>query len=196
MSLIWLTSRHIVQAEPGAPLAFSLRLLIFAPRSLSSHASIRLRTCCTNSLACRVVAKRPEVSLSPNRSGVPAPGIRKVRLRGRRDPAATKSARSQVVAAGFLPAGAALVPTHGLAMVPTGGRSAAASMPSCSPVGGGAFRVTTGDRGQRPAARLEHTRLTAPVIDASSRSVSALRAPIVVTAVQVVIRPVRATATA
>src|SRR4029079_611916 len=164
--------RHISRTERRGPLTFSLRLLIFAPRSLSSHASIRLLTCCTNAFACLVLGNRPQVSLSPNRSGMSAPGIRKVRLSERRDPAAAKFARSQVVAAGFLRAGPALVPTHGLVMVPIGGRSATASIPSCSPVGAGAFWVSTGDSGHDPAARLAHTRLTAPVIDASSRPVS------------------------
>ena len=89
-----------------------------------------------------------------------------------------------------------MVPTHGLVMVPIGGRSATASMPSCSPVGGGAFRVSTGADGHDAATRLAHTRLTAPVIDATSWSGSGLLAPIVVIAVHVVILPVRARATA
>ena len=77
----------------------------------------------------------------PNLSGSLACGIRKVRVAAVGAPALAKPALSQVVAATFGRAGTGFVPTQGLLIFPTTGRSATARVPRVSPEGGGSTRV-------------------------------------------------------
>src|SRR4051794_19161639 len=128
----------------------------------------------------------------PKRFGSFPCGMRNVRVAAPGAPDRTKSALSQVVAAMLGLARTGSVPTQGRLILPTTGRSAAASVPGVSPDRGGSTGATVTLVGHGPEGSASQRLRTAAVSPSVAVGAVIGRPLIVSMTVETITEPVRA----